>query len=192
MPDESTPQSVLPIERRLATILCADVAGYSKMMAAKRQAADEALRRAQEERTQLEQEYKRIEAEKQAAANQQAAATAAKDAPKPGTSHDGTYGGRLCNLFTRPGDNTPACWRVMLEVRNGIAEGSWISKSQQTATAHGTIADDGSVKLNLAGWSPTGSPVEAILLGRISDGVITVSGQWSHGNKITGDWKRKQ
>ena len=34
MPDESTPQSAQPLERRLATILCADVASYSKMMAA--------------------------------------------------------------------------------------------------------------------------------------------------------------
>ncbi len=34
MPDESTPQSSQPLERRLATILCADVANYSKMMAA--------------------------------------------------------------------------------------------------------------------------------------------------------------
>ncbi len=34
MPDESNPQNVQPLERRLATILCADVAGYSKMMAA--------------------------------------------------------------------------------------------------------------------------------------------------------------
>ena len=34
MPDESTPQSTQPIERRLATILCADVASYSQMMAA--------------------------------------------------------------------------------------------------------------------------------------------------------------
>jgi class 3 adenylate cyclase len=33
MPDESKPQSVQPLERRLATILCADVAGYSEMMA---------------------------------------------------------------------------------------------------------------------------------------------------------------
>jgi class 3 adenylate cyclase len=34
MPDESTPQSTTTIERRLSTILCADVASYSKMMAA--------------------------------------------------------------------------------------------------------------------------------------------------------------
>jgi class 3 adenylate cyclase len=34
MSDNSTPQSVHSLERRLATILCADVAGYSKMMAA--------------------------------------------------------------------------------------------------------------------------------------------------------------
>jgi class 3 adenylate cyclase len=34
MPDECKPQSVQPRERRLAAILCADVAGYSRMMAA--------------------------------------------------------------------------------------------------------------------------------------------------------------
>ena len=160
--------------------------------AARRQAADEALRRSQEERLQLEKERKRIEAEKQAAASQQSAAAITRDAPKIGMSHDGTYGGRLCNLFTRTGENEPACWRVKLVVRNGIAEGVWISKSQQPAKAHGTIADDGSVKLNLAGWTPKGKPVEAILLGRIVDGVITVSGQWSHGGEISGNWKRKQ
>ena len=33
MPDESTPQSAQPLGRRLATILCADIADYSKMMA---------------------------------------------------------------------------------------------------------------------------------------------------------------
>ena len=49
MPDESTPQSVLPIERRLATILCADVAGYSKMMA-----AEEAMREMQLQTQKLE------------------------------------------------------------------------------------------------------------------------------------------
>ncbi len=159
--------------------------------AAKQQAADEALRRAQEERKQIEQERKRIEAEKRAAASQQSAAGITKDASKIETSHDGNYGGRLCNLFTRPGENEPACWRVKLVVRNGIAEGVWISKSQQPAKAHGTIADDGSVKLNLEGWTPKGKPVEAILLGRIVDGAITVSGSWSHGGEISGNWKRK-
>ena len=33
MPDESIPESAQNLERRLATILCADIAGYSKMMA---------------------------------------------------------------------------------------------------------------------------------------------------------------
>ena len=33
MPDESMPQSAQSLERRLATILCADVAGYSRIMA---------------------------------------------------------------------------------------------------------------------------------------------------------------
>jgi class 3 adenylate cyclase len=34
MPDEPAPQDTQPLERRLATILCADVAGYSQMMGA--------------------------------------------------------------------------------------------------------------------------------------------------------------
>src|SRR5512141_857539 len=34
MQDESTPESAQPLERRLATILCADVAGYSQLMGA--------------------------------------------------------------------------------------------------------------------------------------------------------------
>lgn len=159
--------------------------------AARRQASDEALRRAQEERLQFEKERKRIEAEKQATASQQGPAAITKDVLKIETSQDGTYGGRLCNSFTRPGENEPACWRVKLVVRNGIAEGVWISKSQQPAKAHGTIADDGSVKLNLSAWTPNGKPVEAILLGRIVDGAITASGSWSHGGEISGNWKRK-
>ena len=170
--------------------------------AAKRQAADEALRRAQEERnkleqerTQLEQERKRLEAEKQAAeadrkqaeASQRAAPTAAKDASKLAASHDGTYSGRLCNQFP---NKAPVCWPVALVVRNGIAEGSWISSTKKTSRARGTVAADGSVQLNLAGWTPSGSPAEASLLGRIVDGAITVSGQWRNGGGVAGDWKR--
>ena len=165
--------------------------------AAKRQAADEALRRAQEERTQLEQERKRLEAEKQAAeaarkqaeASQRAASTAAKDAPKLAASHDGTYSGRLCNQFP---NKAPVCWPVALVVRNGLAEGSWISRTKKTAKARGTFSADGSVQLNLAGWTPSGNPAEASLHGSIVDGAVTASGQWMNGDGVAGDWKRTQ
>jgi class 3 adenylate cyclase len=172
--------------------------------AAKRQAADEALRRAQEERnkleqerTQLEQERKRLEAEKQAAeaarkqaeASQRTASTAAEAAPKLAASHDGTYGGRLCNQFP---DKAPVCWPVALVVSNGIVEGSWISSTKKTATAHGTVAADGSVRLNLSGWNKSGAPAKASLIGRIIDGAITASGQWGNGSGVAGDWKRTQ
>ncbi|MFH0994514.1 MAG: adenylate/guanylate cyclase domain-containing protein [Pseudomonadota bacterium] len=88
--------------------------------AEKRQAAAEVLRRAQDEHRQLNQERKRIEAEKQsadaskkqsAASQQTASTTTAKDAQKPAASYDGTYSGRVCNLFTLAGDKGPACWR---------------------------------------------------------------------------------
>jgi len=160
--------------------------------ATKRQAADEALRRLQEERTQLEQERKRLDADKkQADASQRTASAAVKDAPKLAALYDGAYNGRLCNLFTIPGDKAPVCWQVAVVVRNGIAEGSWwIHRTQKTARVSGTVANDGSIQLNLAAWASNGDPVEAILLGRIIDGAFTTSGKWSRGGEVVGDWKR--
>ncbi len=165
--------------------------------AAKRQAADEALRRAQEERAQLEQDRKRLEAEKQAAeaarkqaeASQRAASTAAKAAPGLAASHDGTYSGRLCNQFQ---GKAPECWPVALVVRDGVAEGNWMSRTQKAATARGTVAANGAVQLNLATWTPGGAPAAAIVSGRIVDGVIAVSGEWNTGGRVAGDWKRAQ
>ncbi len=161
----------------------------------KRQAADDAQRRAQEERTQLEQERKRLEEERQAAeaarkqadASRRAASTPAKDAPEAAAPYDGTYSGRLCNEVR---NKTPFCWPVTLAVRNGIAEGSWIGITKKPASARGTVAADGLVQLRLAAWSPKGAPVEGILRGRITDGAITASGQWSGGAGVAGDWKR--
>jgi len=180
----------------------AEEAKREAQLQAQKLAADEALRRAQEERnkleqerTQLEQERKRLEAEKQAAeaarkqaeASQRAASTTAKNEPKLAASHDGTYSGRLCNQFP---NKAPVCWPVALVVRNGIAEGSWISRTKKTARARGTISADGSIQLNLAGWTPSGTPAQASLLGRIVDGAITASGQWGNGGGVAGDWKR--
>ena len=162
---------------------------------AQKLAAAEGQHRAQEERTQLDQERRQLDAEKRAAeaakrqadtSQRAAAAPAAKAAPALTASHDGTYSGQLCNQWTKP----PSCWPVALVVRNGIAEGSWISSTKKTATARGTVAADGSVQLNLSTWASSGTPVAATLLGRIVDGAITASGQWSTGGGIAGDWKR--
>jgi hypothetical protein len=182
--------------------------------------AEETQRRALEERNKLEQERKQFEAVKHAAegakreaplqaqkpmaeetqrraleerkrlepATQHAASTAAKE----DSSHDGSYSGQLCTQLLKG----PFCWPVALVVRNGIAEGSWISASQKTSRATGTISADGSVQLNLSGWSPSGNPAEAKLLGRIVDGAITASGQWKNNGfwkksyAVSGDWKR--
>jgi len=163
---------------------------------AQKLAAEEGKRRTQEERTQLAQERKLLEAERQAAeavrkqadASQRAAATAAKAAPALTASHDGTYSGQLCNQFP---NKAPFCWTtVALVVRNGIVEGSWITRTKKTAWVRGTVAADGSVQLNLAAWTPSDTPAEASLLGRIVNGAITASGQWRNGNRVAGDWKR--
>jgi class 3 adenylate cyclase len=167
--------------------------------AANKQAADEAQHRAQDERTQLEQ-TKRNAAEKhqsagadtkQATTSQQAApAAATKDTPKPGASHDGTYSGRVCNHFTFPGDKVPACWPLALVVRNGIAEGSWINRAMKPCKAYGTFGEDGSVQLNLAGWTLNGLPARAVLLGRFVDNAFSASGQWRIGHEVSGNWQR--
>ena len=108
--------------------------------AAKRQAADEAQHSAQEEHNQLEQERKRIEAEKQSAETDMKQATASQHCDA--RSHDKRYA-KLPALTRRhlqrtalqlvhiPRRQRPACWPLALVVRNGIAEGNWISKSMK-------------------------------------------------------------
>ena len=126
-----------------------------------------AQKSAQVENNQLEKERKRIEVEKnpaetdvkQSTSSQHSTLTATtQDVTKLATSHEGTYSGRLCNLFTFVGDKAPACWPLALVVRNGIIEGNWISKSMKPAKAYGTAGDDGSVQLNLASWTLNGLP----------------------------------
>ncbi len=116
-------------------------------------------------------------------------ASAAKNAPVINSSFDGAYPGRLCNLVP---NNEPTCWPIALRIRGAGVEGSWPSGTRKgaTATARGTVAGDGSVELTLAAWAPSGSAVEAILRGRINNQAITMSGRWSTGGGVTGDWKR--
>jgi len=176
----------------------AEDAKRDAQLQAQKQAAAETLRRAQEERNRLEQDRKLLETEKrvadaakkQAAASQRAA-PAATLASKSATPHDGTYSGRLCNY--PKDDPKPNCWSVALVVRNGIAEGNWISRATQKASsANGTIAANGAVELRLAAWTRKGNPDDGILVGRVADDAITTSGQWRGGAAITGDWKRTQ
>jgi hypothetical protein len=46
--------------------------------------------------------------------------------------------------------------------------------------------------LTLATWNLSGSPTEAIVLGRLADGAITASGKWREGGTVAGNWKRTQ
>ena len=175
----------------------AEEAKRDAQLQAQKQAADEALRRAQEERTRLEQDRKLLEAEKRAAdaAKKQAeasqrAAPAATAAPKRIAQYDGVYNGQLCNQF--PKNVKPNCWSVALVVRNGTAEGNWLSPTQKASKAAGTVAADGTLELKLTGWTRQEVPIEAVLTGRIAGDAITASGQWRGGVKITGNWKRTQ
>jgi class 3 adenylate cyclase len=163
---------------------------------AQRQAAEETLRRAQEERKRLEQDRKLLEiekrtadaAKKQAEASQRTVPPAAPVAQQTTTAFDGTYGGQLCNQWTKP----PNCWPVGLIVRNGIAEGKWPSPTGKPSKATGRVATNGTFELNLSGWSRDEKPIEAALAGRAADGGITASGQWRGGFAIAGNWKRTQ
>jgi class 3 adenylate cyclase len=160
---------------------------------AQRQAAEEALRRAQDERARLEQDRKRLEAERRAAA---APAAPAAPAPAAGPSvptalarYDGIYPGQLCNQFR---DKAPNCWRVELLVRNGAIAGNWLSPTKKPSQASGKVAADGTVELNLSSWTRQEAPIAAVLVGRIADEAISASGQWRGANTVIGSWKRAQ
>jgi class 3 adenylate cyclase len=192
----------------------AEDAKREAVLLAQKQEAEEALRHAQEERKRLEEERKRLEAEKRASekkkeeennrleqerkrlerekqaleeVKKEQAGMPTKAASAPIASHDGIYGGQLCNKFP---NKTPFCFPVTLVVRNGIAEGNWVTRSGKKASAHGIFGADGIITLNLEGWTPRGDPVRASIIGRVDDGTITVSGRWPNGPEVSGDWKR--
>jgi hypothetical protein len=103
--------------------------------------------------------------------------------------HDGSYVGQLCNQIP---NSVPFCWPVSLVVRDGVAEGGWVSATKRNAVAHGTVATDGTLQLRLQTWASNGSPVEAVLIGRVVDGAIDGAGQWNVGGKVAGEWTRTQ
>jgi class 3 adenylate cyclase len=166
-----------------------------KRLEAERRASEkkkeqEKQRREMEENNRIEQERKRLEREKQAleeVKKKEQAVMPTKAASAPISSHDGIYGGQICNKLP---NKTPFCFPVTLVVSNGFVEGSWVTRSGKKASAHGIFGPDGIITLNLEGWSPRGDPVRANIIGRVVDGTITVSGQWPNGPVVSGDWKR--
>ena len=162
-------------------------------------AAEEALRRAQDERSRLERERGQAELAVQKLASErtqrhaedakraaQASPSAAAAGPTRSDAYDGVYVGQLCNDWKKP----PECWPVSIEVRNGIAEGSWPGHAHRTSRLRGTFADDGAVRFNLAAWTPGGAPTQADLAGRFAGGAITAAGKWSTGGEVSGSWHR--
>jgi hypothetical protein len=153
-----------------------------------------------EERSRLEQDRRKLEAEQQAteAAKRQAessrraiaaAPAAARPAPAAVAVRDGSYSGRLCNDYR---SSAPKCWPVILVVRDGAIEASWLGATKKTSSARGTIAAGGAVQLQLNGWQPSGKPTEAKLLGTFADGAIKAAGKWMTGGDIAGEWKFAQ
>ena len=156
--------------------------------ASRRQAAEDALRRSEEARRKLDQERQRLSREKEAAeAKPPTQPPVAAMAPRAGTQHDGRYEGQLCNKWNAQ------CWPVALVIRDGLAEGSWLSGStKKTATARGDVTAEGAVQLTLATWTPDGRPAQAELRGRVVSGAINVSGSWNTGGQVAGNWTRVQ
>jgi class 3 adenylate cyclase/Tfp pilus assembly protein PilE len=169
----------------------AEDAKRDALLQTQKQAAEDTLRRAQEERNRLEQDRKAIESEKRAAdaaKKQTAALPASPVAAKSAAQYDGTYNGRLCSYFRE----RTACRPVALVVRNGIAEGSWTTVANKTSTVKGTVDANGALELTMASWTLAGKLSEASLAGHVVDHAITASGQYRNGVAISGNWKRAQ
>jgi len=170
----------------------AEDAKRDALLQAQKQAAEETLRRVQEERNRLEQDRKAIESEKRAADASKKQTPTLPPSPvalKGAAQYDGTYNGRLCSYFQ---EKRPACRPVALVVRNGTAEGSWTTVTNKTSTVKGTVDANGALELNLASWNLAGRHLEASLAGRVVDQAITASGQYRNGVAVSGNWKRAQ
>ena len=130
------------------------------------------------------------------AAPQPAAAAPAVAAAAPGTPaggldrYDGIYSGQLCNMFVEPEPKT-VCWGVAMKVEQGVMLASWMNpKAGQLDSAKGKISPQGKVDLALEGHGPSGNVGHALMMGTISGSVITTSGAWGNGLRVTGKWTR--
>ena len=167
--------------------------------------AKEAQQRAEEQRKAAADEAARAAAAAKAAEAKAAEAKAAETrvakaaSPAAGTAGrttvaaaekgvDGAYVGRMCS--TRQ-DGSPRCWQVALQVQKGVLSGTWISQyNNNPAHVNGTIAADGNVSITASGYKPNGDPLAGRMSGNWADNAITVTGNWSNGFPLSGNWTR--
>jgi class 3 adenylate cyclase len=156
---------------------------------AQKQAAEAALRVARAEQARVELERKQLETQRAASAAPPKPAAADSAAAAPASSamalHDGLYSGELCNRSS----GSRQCWPVALTVSKGVVEGSWVSRTKNTSSARGSISE-GALRLTLEGWNARGVPLHATMAGRVADGAISASGNWSDGTSIVGEWRK--
>ena len=121
----------------------------------KKKEEEEKQRREREERSRIEKERKQIEGEKQALKRRRAGSRRGCRESRAVAYRAARRHLQRTALQPVP-TKAPFCWPVALVVQNGMAEGSWISPAGKgkTATARGTVAADGSVRLNLPELGP--------------------------------------
>jgi len=197
--------------------LAAEARQRQAKLEAEAQAAKEALQRAEAEKKRLDQELKRVTAERRTAASaaQETVTGAAQGSPgvqakapeaqraanvpdaSQGTKDvkvlnrfDGTYNGRLCNAV--PGGGTEKkCWFAPLKVEHGKLLATWSSQAVgKSGYVKGTLSPDGTVSITLEGWRPNGTPTDGTMTGTWNDDMISASGTWASGLRVTGTWRR--
>lgn len=152
------------------------------LKAAQERAAAEEARRQAQEAARLAAEAKSAEAKSKKSEAEMAGLQAGA------VNSDGLYQGDLCNQQTAERDRQ--CWAVLLRVKNGELYAEWMTKAGKPGTAKGTIAADGTVVINLAGWRPDGQAISATLAGKATDKTIKASGKWEGKLPVTGEWKK--
>ena len=199
--------------------LAGESAKRDAALQAKAQSVAEAQRRTDAERKQLDEDKRRLEAERQASsptltvpapdvasrqgnaerkrvneekrlAGAGGIATTSRNAQPAGNRYDGAYTGRVCNV---PADPTKrVCWSVSLEVQSGAATGKWRMRLVgKPAYAYFTVAPGGIVKVALDGWKVSdGTPLTGAMNGRLVDNHVDVDGRWANGARVEGHWTR--
>jgi hypothetical protein len=103
---------------------------------------------------------------------------------------DGNYRGRFCNT-NEVREGKTFCWNALLTVQQGKLSATWPSRySENSVSAKGTIAPDGSINLTIDGYRPDGQPNHATMAGGLSSDKITLSGTWRTGGGINGNLTR--
>jgi class 3 adenylate cyclase len=204
---EQTRRAVEAEARAERDRLAAEAAKLEADLKAQLQAADDARRRAEAER-------KRIDEERQAAADKRtpeekraadargetgkgsggvlaSLANALRGGPKVGPVN-ATYDGEFCNFPADAGRKM--CWRVALKFQDSIASPSWPSRVKgKFANARVTVDGKGEVAIAIDGWNTNdGSALTAALAGRLVDDRIEAQGRWANGAPVEGHWKRAQ